>query len=77
MMTATDTHRPQVRRAQRGRATGAGHVRHERAIRIIETAREIVLGLPKAGADFIELGMPFSDPMADGPGDPGGGACER
>ena len=32
-----------------------------------ETAREIVLGLPAAGADLIELGMPFSDPMADGP----------
>lgn len=32
-----------------------------------ETSREIVLGLPEAGADLIELGMPFSDPMADGP----------
>lgn len=32
-----------------------------------ETAREIVMGLPAAGADLIELGMPFSDPMADGP----------
>ncbi len=32
-----------------------------------ETSREIVFGLPKAGADLIELGMPFSDPMADGP----------
>jgi tryptophan synthase alpha chain len=32
-----------------------------------ETAREILLGLPGAGADVIELGMPFSDPMADGP----------
>lgn len=31
------------------------------------TSREIVLGLPGAGADLIELGMPFSDPMADGP----------
>lgn len=31
------------------------------------TSREILLGLPKAGADVIELGMPFSDPMADGP----------
>ena len=31
------------------------------------TARDIVLGLPKAGADVIEIGMPFSDPMADGP----------
>jgi tryptophan synthase alpha chain len=33
----------------------------------IETAFEIVKGLPQAGADVIELGMPFTDPMADGP----------
>jgi tryptophan synthase alpha chain len=32
-----------------------------------ETSKRIVLGLPAAGADVIELGMPFSDPMADGP----------
>jgi tryptophan synthase alpha chain len=32
-----------------------------------DTALEILLGLPEAGADVIELGMPFSDPMADGP----------
>ena len=32
-----------------------------------ETARKILFGLPAAGADVIELGMPFSDPMADGP----------
>jgi len=31
-----------------------------------ETSKKILLGLPKAGADVIELGMPFSDPMADG-----------
>ena len=31
------------------------------------TALEIVEGLPGAGADIIELGFPFSDPMADGP----------
>ena len=31
------------------------------------TAREILEGLPGAGADLIELGVPFSDPMADGP----------
>jgi tryptophan synthase alpha chain len=28
---------------------------------------QILAGLPAAGADVIELGMPFSDPMADGP----------
>jgi tryptophan synthase alpha chain len=30
------------------------------------TAQQIVDALPAAGADIIELGMPFSDPMADG-----------
>ena len=33
----------------------------------LETSRKILAGLPKAGADIIEVGMPFSDPMADGP----------
>ena len=28
---------------------------------------EIVRGLPAAGVDIIELGLPFTDPMADGP----------
>ncbi|MFI8982912.1 tryptophan synthase subunit alpha [Ectopseudomonas khazarica] len=31
------------------------------------TSLEILKGLPDAGADVIELGMPFTDPMADGP----------
>jgi len=33
----------------------------------LETSWEIIRGLPAAGADIIEIGMPFSDPMADGP----------
>ena len=33
----------------------------------IETSFEILSKLPAAGADVIELGIPFSDPMADGP----------
>jgi tryptophan synthase alpha chain len=32
-----------------------------------ETSLAIARALPKAGADVIELGMPFTDPMADGP----------
>ncbi|MDG1430683.1 MAG: tryptophan synthase subunit alpha, partial [Paracoccaceae bacterium] len=32
-----------------------------------ETSLEIVKGLPAAGVDIIELGLPFTDPMADGP----------
>ena len=31
------------------------------------TSATVLDGLPRAGADIIELGMPFSDPMADGP----------
>lgn len=33
----------------------------------LEASEKILLGLPGAGADVIELGMPFSDPMAEGP----------
>jgi len=32
-----------------------------------ETSQQLMERLPGAGADIIELGMPFSDPMADGP----------
>ena len=33
----------------------------------LATSLEIIKALPKAGADIIEIGMPFTDPMADGP----------
>jgi tryptophan synthase alpha chain len=33
----------------------------------VETSAAILAGLPKAGADVIEIGIPFTDPMADGP----------
>jgi len=33
----------------------------------MDASKEIICGLPAAGADLIEIGMPFSDPMADGP----------
>ena len=32
-----------------------------------QTSREIGLAYVRAGADLIELGVPFSDPLADGP----------
>ena len=33
----------------------------------LKTSLELLCALPKAGADVIEVGMPFTDPMADGP----------
>ncbi|MDD8023157.1 MAG: tryptophan synthase subunit alpha, partial [Paracoccaceae bacterium] len=33
----------------------------------LETSAAVMHGLPAAGVDIIELGMPFTDPMADGP----------
>jgi tryptophan synthase alpha chain len=33
----------------------------------LDTSLELIKALPKAGADIIEIGMPFTDPMADGP----------
>ncbi|MDO9515626.1 MAG: tryptophan synthase subunit alpha, partial [Syntrophales bacterium] len=33
----------------------------------LEVTREIILGLDRAGVDILEIGVPFSDPTADGP----------
>ena len=33
----------------------------------LDDTRTVLRGLQKAGVDFVEIGMPFSDPLADGP----------
>ncbi len=33
----------------------------------LETSEQLLSALPSAGTDLLEIGMPFSDPMADGP----------
>ncbi len=33
----------------------------------LETTRRLVIAIAKSGADIVELGIPFSDPVADGP----------
>ena len=59
-------HRARVRGTARGRARRSGDLpdRGRSGFRDLARAAE---GLPAAGADLIEIGMPFTDPMADGP----------
>ena len=33
----------------------------------LDYSQKLLEGLPEAGVDIIELGIPFTDPMADGP----------
>ena len=37
----------------------------------LEITEQLVYAMEEAGADLIELGIPFSDPTAEGPCDPG------
>ncbi len=48
-------------------AAGSGSRFWKREIRIRLRREAILRGMPEAGADLIEIGMPFTDPMADGP----------
>ena len=70
-VTDRDPHRSPLRGAEDRGARGARRRSLPQAIPTTRRAKQILLGLPGAGADVIELGMPFSDPMADGPADPG------
>ena len=60
------THGRPFRKAEGRGPAGAGDLRHG-GDPDYETSLAILKALPAAGADVIELGMPFSDPMADGP----------
>src|SRR5690625_4417375 len=33
----------------------------------LDSSAELILGFEKQGAELVELGMPYSDPLADGP----------
>src|SRR5262249_9746477 len=62
-------HRSPLRRAEHRRPPPAGDLRPRRRPRPPdpEPSLAILSALPAAGADVLELGMPFTDPMADGP----------
>ena len=60
-------HRRALRRAEEARAARAFVTFLMAGDPDPATSLDIIKALPKAGADIIEIGMPFTDPMADGP----------
>ena len=52
---------------EKGKSKGLLNVYFTAGYPELNSTAEILLGLQDAGVDFVELGLPYSDPLADGP----------